>query len=323
MMQLEKLINTLNELQFANWHPAVAKAIEKVFDQYTHGELAKWEAMISELPDIPIEDYFLRDRVGFKASTPLDTSQQQALTKQLMLLHPWRKGPFFLDNIHLDTEWRSDWKWDRIAPQLSDMDQQTILDVGCGNGYHLFRMSGMGARAVVGIDPSQKFYAQFMAINKLMKVDNVWHLPIALEDLPPIKGFDKVFSMGVLYHRRSPIEHIRQLKSFVRKGGELILETLVVDGDESTALVPTDRYAQMRNVWFLPSVSALTRWMARCDLQDIQLIDINQTSLQEQRSTDWMTFHSLANYLDPKNTSLTVEGYPAPKRATLVARVND
>lgn len=322
-MNIEKLTNALDEELFVNWNNNLNAVIDEVLKRYTHGELRQWMAMIDKLPDLQINHIDINNRVGFSTDNAIDHTIQEQLVDQLMQLHPWRKGPFFLDNIHLNTEWRSDWKWDRITPHLSDMSQQTVLDVGCGNGYHLFRMSGMGARVSVGIDPSQKFYAQFLAINKYLNVNNVWHLPVALEDLPAIKGFDKVFSMGVLYHRRSPIDHIRQLKSFVRKGGELILETLVVDGDESTVLVPHGRYAQMRNVWFLPSTQALCRWLERCDLADVKLVDVNQTSLQEQRSTDWMTFHSLENYLDPDDINQTIEGYPAPKRATFIATVID
>ena len=323
MMNIDNLSNALDEELFTEWNNNLSAAVDDVLQRYTHGELQQWLAMIDALPEIELKTKDLNERVGFTSQASIDDLLKQDIIDHLMQLHPWRKGPFFLDNIHLDTEWRSDWKWDRVAPHLSDMSQQTVLDVGCGNGYHLFRMSGMGARVSIGIDPSQKFHAQFLAINHFMQVENVWHLPVALEDLPPIKGFDKVFSMGVLYHRRSPIDHIRQLKSFVRKGGELILETLVVDGDESTVFVPRGRYAQMRNVWFLPSTAALSRWLERCDLADVTLVDVNQTSLEEQRSTDWMTFYSLENYLDPNDINLTIEGYPAPKRATFVARVID
>ena len=323
MKSLDTLKQVLDEEIFSQWHEQLPECIDHVLQNYTHGQLNDWLAMISQLPDIAIADLQLEQQVGFTAQTALSEAQIQAITAELMMLHPWRKGPFQLDAIDLNTEWRSDWKWERIAPHLSDCHNQAILDVGCGNGYHLFRMAGLGAKAAIGIDPSQKFYAQFLAINHFLKVDNVWHLPCALEDLPIVKGFDKVFSMGVLYHRRSPIDHIRQLKSFVRKGGELILETLVVDGDQNTALVPEGRYAQMRNVWFLPSTAALKLWLNRCDLVDVRLVDENKTTVEEQRATEWMTFHSLANYLDPDNSDLTIEGYPAPRRATFIAKVVD
>ncbi|MBR9800034.1 MAG: DUF1698 domain-containing protein, partial [Gammaproteobacteria bacterium] len=39
----------------------------------------------------------------------------------------------------------------------------------------------------------------------------------------------------------------------------------------------------------------------------------------EQRATDWMTYHSLSDFLDPADPSLTREGHPAPRRAVLIA----
>jgi tRNA (mo5U34)-methyltransferase len=49
------------------------------------------------------------------------------------------------------------------------------------------------------------------------------------------------------------------------------------------------------------------------------VVDVNVTSTQEQRSTEWMSFHSLENFLDPDDHSKTIEGYPAPRRAIITA----
>ncbi|MCF1540680.1 DUF1698 domain-containing protein, partial [Escherichia coli] len=78
---------------------------------------------------------------------------------------------------------------------------------GCGNGYHMWRMLGEGAYQVMGIDPSELFLIQFEAVRKLMANDQRIHLvPLGIEQLPELQAFDTVFSMGVLYHRRSPLD---------------------------------------------------------------------------------------------------------------------
>ena len=154
-----------------------------------------------------------------------------------------------------------------------------------------------------------------------MPIPAAWHLPLALEELPAkLEGFDTVFSMGVLYHRRSPIDHLLDLKDTLLRGGELVLETLVVEGDAQQVLVPEDRYAMMRNVWFLPSVPALELWLRRAGFVDVRCVDVSTTSVEEQRATDWMRFQSLPDFLDPADHSRTVEGLPAPTRAVLLAR---
>jgi tRNA (mo5U34)-methyltransferase len=75
----------------------------------------------------------------------------------------------------------------------------------------------------------------------------------------------------------------------------------------------------MRNVWFIPSTAMLENWLRRCGYRDIRTVDVTPTTIAEQRSTEWMTFESLADFLDPADTRLTIEGHPAPQRAVLVA----
>jgi tRNA (mo5U34)-methyltransferase len=152
------------------------------------------------------------------------------------------------------------------------------------------------------------------------KTHPVQLLPLGIEDLPAnLQAFDTVFSMGVFYHRRSPFSHLAELKGCLRKGGELVLETLVIEGGENEVLVPQGRYAKMRNVWFIPSPATLVSWLSRAGLSEIRLIDVSATTTDEQRSTDWMRFESLSDYLNPNHPDRTVEGYPAPRRAMIVA----
>ena len=175
---------------------------------------------------------------------------------------------------------------------------------------------------MIGIDPTPLFVLQFKAIQRYLNVETVHVLPLALEQLPPkLKAFETTFSMGVLYHRRSPIDHLTGLRDTLVPGGQLVLETLVVDGDEDTVFVPPGRYARMGNVWFLPSPAALIKWMSKAGFIDVELVDVSQTTGTEQRSTDWMTFYSLSNFLDRADRTKTIEGHPAPKRAIITARL--
>jgi tRNA (mo5U34)-methyltransferase len=145
-----------------------------------------------------------------------------------------------------------------------------------------------------------------------------------MEDMPEkMAFFDSVFSMGILYHRRSPFDHLQELREVLRPGGELILETLVIDGDDGQVLVPQDRYAMMNNVWFLPTVATLINWVKKTGFDNVRCVDVNITSLDEQRATEWMRFQSLRDYLDPDDISKTAEGYPAPRRAMILAERPD
>jgi tRNA (mo5U34)-methyltransferase len=317
MIDLAPLVHRLADSPLAAWANGLQADLESRLSK-GHGDLQRWQAALKALPQLTPTAVDLAQ--GLVLDGDCDDSTRQRLRDALMGLAPWRKGPFDLFGVHVDTEWRSDWKWARVAPHLN-LQGKRVLDVGCGNGYYQWRMLGAGAESVIGIDPNWLFFCQFQALSHYLPALPTWHLPLAFEDLPPnLQGFDTVFSMGVLYHRRAPIDHLIALKDCLVKGGELVLETLVVRGDEHQVLVPEDRYAQMRNVWFLPSVAALELWVRRAGFTDVTCVDVSYTTTDEQRRTEWMRYQSLEHFLDPEDHTRTVEGLPAPMRAVITAR---
>lgn len=303
----------------ARWLEDLPTILETGLSPARYGDLPRWRSALESLPDLNADKVMLNAaRVGAAGSST--SNDLKALETALRGLHPWRKGPYELFGLHIDTEWRSDWKWDRLVNALEPLQGRRILDVGCGNGYHCWRMLGAGAAEVIGIDPTPLFTLQFKAINHYLCQPRIHVLPMTLEAmLEHLPVFDTVFSMGVLYHRRDPIAHLLSLKNKLRVGGQLVLETLVIDGDEYAVIEPNGRYARMGNVWQLPSPGLAEQWLKRAGFEQTEIVDINTTSVEEQRSTPWMTFHSLAEFLDPNDTSLTIEGFPAPRRAILTA----
>jgi tRNA (mo5U34)-methyltransferase len=304
-----------------SWLAQLPQQIAEGLSAERWGDLPDWQTAMGALPEIAPSSIELRDQVRIGCAEDATAEQRKQLETQLRQLHPWRKGPWKLFDISIDTEWRSDWKWDRVLPHLQSLENRLVLDVGCGNGYHCWRQFGAGARRVIGIDPSAKYVAQFYALKKYIGNDKpVDLLPLGIESLPPqLQAFDTTFSMGVLYHRRSPLDHLRELRETLRPGGQLLLETLVIEGGLGDCLVPEGRYAKMRNVWFIPSCATLESWLRKSGFEDPRTVDMGLTGLGEQRRTDWMHFESLADFLDPESPDKTLEGHPAPRRAIIVA----
>lgn len=323
MIDYTPLIARWRNSALDRWAQVLEQQIAAGLCQKRYGDLPQWLEALENLPRVRADHIHLdKPQVGASCTNGLDETTATQLRRALRELHPWRKGPFELFGIHIDTEWRSDWKWDRLQGGIDSLQGRRVLDVGCGSGYHCWRMLGDGAADVIGIDPTPLFVVQFWALQKYLQQNNIWVLPLAMEKVPPkLQAFDTVFSMGVLYHRRSPLDHLQELKDCLRPGGQLVLETLVIEGGPGDTLLPEGRYARMGNVWFLPSCDTLLSWLRKLRFVDATLVDVCVTSLEEQRSTDWMTFHSLADFLDPEDASKSIEGYPAPRRAIVTARV--
>ncbi|MFT4817775.1 MAG: tRNA (mo5U34)-methyltransferase [Marinobacter psychrophilus] len=317
----DDLFKHLEQHNHGAWATQIRQQLTQRFDETPHGDVPRWQSALNLLPPLPNVQLRLdAPAVTLRVGQTLTREQSADLETGLRGLMPWRKGPFDFFGIAIDTEWRSDWKWNRVAPFLADLHGRQVLDVGCGSGYHCWRMRGAGAARVIGIDPGLLFLFQFLAVKNYLSDVPVDLLPLRIEDLPPkLQAFDTTFSMGVLYHRRSPLDHLLELKGTLRNGGELVLETLVIEGPEGASMMPEDRYGQMRNVWFLPSCATLLRWLDRCGFVNARVVDVTATSTEEQRSTDWMRFNSLQDFLDPDDPSRTIEGYPGPLRATLIA----
>jgi len=287
-------------LGLETWADTIESLTRSRMSSSTHGDFEQWREVLASLPQID------SDPVEIRAA--------------LLQLSPWRKGPFDVGGVVIDTEWRSNLKWDRLADSIAALDGRKVLDVGCGNGYYALRMRDAGAASVIGIDPTLLYVMQFLTVNHFVRDQSVFVLPLRLHELPgPARSFDTTFSMGVLYHQRSPIDHLRQLRDTLRPNGQLVLETLFLPGSEACARTPSDRYARMKNVWLLPTIAELTTWLERSGFRDLEVIDETITTTDEQRSTEWMSFDSLVEVLDPNDPGLTIEGWPAPRRVIVTA----
>ena len=280
-----------------------------------HGDLPRWRAAIERLPALVPEAVEFANTVAVRGT--IHEAGRVVLAEALDTLHPWRKGPFELFGVRIETEWRSDWKWRRVAPHVGRLEGQRILDVGCGNGYFGWRMLTAGARLVVGIDPTHLCCMQYRSVGRTSPSPSTGVRPLPHQQ-PPRALFDAAFSMGVIYHRRDPLEHARRLFDCLTPGGRGVVESLVVTAGPD--LVGAERYARMRNVHVVPAITSLIRWLREAGFTDVEVVDVTRTTTDEQRSTPWMRSDSLAAALDPADPTRTVEGLPAPVRAIVLAR---
>ncbi|MCK6511214.1 tRNA 5-methoxyuridine(34)/uridine 5-oxyacetic acid(34) synthase CmoB [Myxococcota bacterium] len=261
-----------------------------------------------------------QDSVSIGQSTDLSESQHLLLAQALDTFRPWKKGPFTLFGTTIDAEWRSDWKWSRIAPHVS-LQNKRIADIGCHNGYFMFRMAQHDPACVIGFEPYAKHYWAFQLLQQWTRLDNLHFELFGVEHTDLFTGFfDTIFCLGILYHHTDPIGLLRKMHQALTPQGEIIVDCQGIPGDDPVALMPRQRYAKARGIWFLPTQSCLENWLLRAGFTDLRCLFAAPLSTQEQRRTPWADIDSLADFLDPHDPSLTAEGYPAPWRFYLHAR---
>jgi tRNA (mo5U34)-methyltransferase len=298
-----------------DWLESVSPVVKKNIAE--NGNVPAWLCALEKFPKIECDCFAQNGKVVISCEKKTDNEIIRAALREFM---PWRKGPWKILNIDIDTEWRSDLKWERVA-KLCDFTGKIVLDIGSSNGYYCYRAALSGAKFVLGVDPSVYSYFQSQIPAKLCPQIPVKTLPLAQSDLPKnMPVFDIVFSMGVLYHHKNPEEHLSHIYDLLAENGEIILETLVVDDEKyPNGLTPKGRYAKMRNVYLIPSISRVESLLKSMNFKNIRLADITKTTSAEQRKTAWMDFESLEDFLDKDDNSKTREGYPAPTRAIFAA----
>lgn len=260
------------------------------------------------------------DAVGIGAAGELDEEQQLLLNNALRAFIPWRKGPFTIFGTELDAEWRSCRKWDRLVPELPALAGKVVADIGCNNGYYMFRMAAQEPELVVGFDPVPCYRLCFDLLHGFVPQLPLEYELLGVEELALFPGvFDVVFLMGVLYHHADPVGMLRGVRAALKPGGELLLETQGIPGGGSLALLPEARYAAVPGTWFVPTQECLLNLVRRSGFREVRIFDSHPMSGEEQRRTEWMPHQSYADFLDPGDPEKTIEGYPAPHRFYLKA----
>ncbi len=283
----------------------------------TWKNIRPYQEAIKVLPEYKNVEVSLGDVVEIQIDNLSDAEAAQ-IKETALLMKPWRKGPFRINDLFIDSEWQSQIKYNLLEPHFN-LEDKIVGDIGCNNGYYLFRMLSQKPKKLIGFDPSAIYYSQFMFLDHFIKSGIVYEL-LGVEHVEFYEHkFDTLFCLGVLYHRSDPVAMLKSLFKGLNKGGELILDTFMIDGEEEMCLTPRDRYSKIPNIYFVPTVNALKNWCLRAGFESVEVLEIMKTDLNEQRKTEWIDTQSLEDFLDPNDPEKTVEGYPAPKRVYIKA----
>ncbi len=287
--------------------------------------------------------YFYRYDNIHTNTTPYYIQDQDITALQTLALElkPWRKGPFCFyylspdiqatntilqkentqqEYFYIDSEWQSTKKMQLILQALHTinftLENKLVLDVGCNNGYYMFDLALRGVKHITGIDPIAIFFLQFYFIYKLSSIQHCSFRLLGVQDVAQLHNkYDLILCLGVLYHRKEPLQTLKQLKSVLQPNGILILETLIIHDDMPICLCPYPTYAKMSNVFYIFSPSALKNCALHAGFKTCELLSFSYTDNTEQRTTDFINTQSLGDSL---LATQTIEGYPPACRGIFV-----
>ena len=248
-----------------------------------------------------------------------DKFQEELIEKVIESLMPWRKGPYNILGNFIDSEWNSSLKWKRIKPYLSSIKNQNICDLGCNNGYFMFKMLKENPNLILGLDPTIRYYLQFIFLSKNLDYKNLFFELMGFKELHFFKGiFDLVLCLGILYHHQDPIYILKEIHQSLKKNGKVIIDCQGIKGEKDIALFPKRTYAAKKGFWFLPTLNCLKNWIKRSGFQDYEVIFCEKLDWnKEQRKSQHSPFNSLKEGL--LNEEATIEGYSVPVRFYLIA----
>ena len=110
------------------------KIREERMKAFTFKNIAPLKEMLDNLPQFEIKNIEFGNSI--KIEGEFDNKLIYETAKKLM---PWRKGPFQIGDIFIDSEWQSFIKYNLLESHFN-LENKIVADVGCNNGYYMFRM---------------------------------------------------------------------------------------------------------------------------------------------------------------------------------------
>ena len=178
-------INILSYIDYKNLYSGeTLKEYKSLFQTFSknenfckHGNLEKWKNILHLLPEsnaCHVDFSGSHIVLGDKAS--LGEQDKKKLQDLLLNLNPWRKGPFNICDINVDSEWRSDYKWERLKDFIPNIAGKRVADLGCSNGYYGYKLLGLDPELVVGMDKTALFIFQFYLVQLRSLIQRIWTL---------------------------------------------------------------------------------------------------------------------------------------------------
>ncbi len=111
-------------------------------------------------------------------------------------------------------------EWRQLKSLFPDLEGKTVLDLGCGYGWHCQYAADMGAKSVLGIDQSEKMIGKAQLRNGGSRIE--YRVCDILEYDYPAQQFDLVISNLALHYLEDLDAVYRMVHRTLKDGGQFL-----------------------------------------------------------------------------------------------------
>ena len=266
--------------------------------------------------------FFSQDKNG-SSTDVLNKDDHINLQASIKFFNPWKIGPWNLFNYKIDSEWDCRIRWKvfiELLPWLKDLSSKKVIDIGTNNGHMLFYLLNNNPRIALGFEPVLKHYFTFHIFQNYLKSNILHYESMGYQHLKFFnRFFDLITLCGVLYHHPDPIDILRKCHQALASKGKLVVDCEGIPGDQSIAIFPEKKYGGGSGYWWLPTKHCLINWVKRSGFRNIEIFFEKTLTKKERKTSQNAQIKSLDDFIDKKDSSLTIEGYPRSIRYYLLA----
>ena len=175
-------------------------------------------------------------------------------------------------------------KWKRLEPILDsiEIENKSVLDIGCSDGYFSIECARKTSESVLGIDLDPLRIERANFINEVFELENINFDVVDLYDIPE-NGFDVVLGLGLIH--RVPDIHLC-LKKIAAIGQYVLLEFKTLEGDrpileEAAGKTKSNKYNKLYSI---PTQSYVINKMEEFGMKNYLMFDDRDSSLNYKRS---------------------------------------
>lgn len=175
-------------------------------------------------------------------------------------------------------------KWERLKPIVEKLsiEDKTIIDIGCGDGFYAIQCAKMGCKYVLGSDIDSLRIKRANLAKEVYGLDNVEFKSTDLYE-DDIEKFDVLLGLGLL-HRVPDIESCLDKMSQIADTLILEFKTYDTDKKECLKLEAKTKANNYNKFYSVPSINFVKSFLQSKDYVNFNILFDESSGLRYKRS---------------------------------------